>query len=108
MKLIVAMIRPDKLEAVQQALTEPDAYVLYVSRVGDLRESLVGHYRGADYLEPRPRLRLEIVVVNDLIVQDVIDTLVDIACVPNRERVSNGGIFVIPLDQWIRIPSERP
>ena len=107
MKLIVATIQPDKLEAIEHALQAPGTYVLYVTKVGDLRESLLGHYRGAEYRNPRPALRLEIVVVNDLVVQDVIDTINEIACTPNGEHVSTGSIFVIPLNQWVRIPAEQ-
>lgn len=107
-KLIIAMIQADKLQAIQEALNEPDAYIMYVSSVGDIREPVLGSYRGTAYEEPRPRLRLEIVVVNDLMVQDAIEVITRVACTPNLERISNGGIFVMPLDEWIRMPADRP
>jgi nitrogen regulatory protein P-II 1 len=108
-KLIVAMIRPDKLEAVQEALPEPDAYIMYVSPVGDVREPILGTYRGSEYREPRPRIRLEIVVVNDVVVQEAVEVIARVACSPNLERVSNGSIFVMPLDEWVRIiPADQP
>jgi nitrogen regulatory protein PII len=108
MKLIIATIRPDKFQSIQQALNTSDAYVIYIGTVGDVKDSVFSHYRGAEYHAPRPRLRLEIVVVNDLVVQDVIDAIVDIASEPNQEHVGNGSIFVMPLDEWIRIPPEQP
>jgi nitrogen regulatory protein PII len=107
-KLIVAMIRSDRVQAVQEALKEPDAYVLYTSSAGDIRECLTGTYRGSDYREPRPRVRLEVVVVNDLVVQDTIDVITQVACAPNPERISNGSIFVMPLEEWVRIPADQP
>jgi len=108
MKLIIAMIRPDRLQDIQAALKEPDAYTMYVSQVGDLREFLPRKYRGALYPEPRPRIRLEVVVVNDLMVQEVIDVIVRLACVPDSDRISNGSIFVASLDEWILIPANQP
>ena len=108
MKLIVAMVASDKLQAIQEALNEPDAYIMYVSPVGDIRESVPGSYRGLQYREPRPRIRVEMVVVNDLMVQETIDVITQAACTPNSNGVSNGSIFVMPLDGWIRIPASRP
>ena len=108
MKLIVATIHTDKWRAVQDALRGPDAHILYISAVGDLRETLVGNYRGASFSEPRPRTRLEIVVANDLAVPDVLDALKFAACDPNLQKITSGSIFVLPLEEWITIPEERP
>jgi len=102
------MIRPDKVQEIQDALKEPDTYIMYISTVGDIRESVLAHYRGAQYREPRPRVRLEIVVVNDLAVQETIDMILHVSCSCSPDGVSNGSIFVMPLDQWIRIPADRP
>ena len=108
MKLIVAMIRSDRLQAIQEALTEPEAYIMYISSVGDIRETITGTYRGTEYAEPRPRLRLEIVVVNDLFLQDTIEVVARIACAPNPEGASSGSIFVMPLEDWIQLRANRP
>jgi nitrogen regulatory protein PII len=101
------MIRSDKLQAIRDALKEPDAHIMYISSVGDIHESVVGTYRGAEYQEPRPRLRLEIVVVNDLMVQETIEVITRVASGLNPEDASNGSIFVMPLDDWIRIPAAK-
>lgn len=108
MKLIVAVIPVDKLPEIQERLKEPDVYLMYVSRVGDVRESILGHYRGSEYREPRPRLRLEVVVANDLRVQDTVADIGRIACTPSSAGVSSGSIFVMPLDDWLHIPAVRP
>ena len=108
MKLIVAVIPVDKLREIQEALKEPDVYLMYVSTVGDVRESILGRYRGSEYREPRPRLRLEVVVVNDLRVQDTVADIGRIACAPSSAGVGSGSIFVMPLDEWLYIPAVRP
>src|SRR5262245_33650067 len=97
MKLIVATVPTDKWQAVQEAVQGTEAYILYVSAVGDLRDTLVGSYRGSTYTEPRPRTRLEIVVANDLAVADVVETLKEAASAPNSHKPTNGSIFILPL-----------
>jgi len=108
MKLIVATIQPENWKAVQEALNGSDGCLIYASAVGDLRETLLGSYRGASFTEPRPRTRLEVIVMNDLLVQDVVDTIMEAAATPNMQGISNGSIFVLPLDEWISIPANRP
>src|SRR5262245_66151732 len=78
---------------------------MYVSPVGDVRESILGHYRGSEYRNPRPRLRLEVVVANDLRVQDTVADISRIACTGHPTAVSSGSIFVMPLDEWVCIPA---
>jgi nitrogen regulatory protein PII len=107
-KLIIAVVQTDKLSAIQEALHEPDAYVMYANPVGDVRESVLSTYRGLEYRQPRPRIRLEVVVVNDLLVQETIDVIAQAAYEPTLDHISNGSIFVMPLDEWIRIPANRP
>jgi|SRR5215471_6393142 len=105
MKLVVAVIAPEKLEPVRDALPEPDAYIYYVNQVGDVREPVQGHYRGQSYLEPRARLRVEIIVVNEMLLDEVVDAVMTAASCGNADRVSSGNIFVMPLDAWHRIPA---
>jgi nitrogen regulatory protein PII len=105
MKLLVAVIAPEKIDLVRDALPEPDAYIYYINQVGDIREPVQGHYRGSNYAEPRARLRVEIIVVNEMLLQEVIDTVMKAATCGSAERVSSGNIFVMPLDAWFRIPS---
>jgi nitrogen regulatory protein PII len=105
MKLLIAMVQSDKVSAIQDALKGSDAYVMYVSTAGDVHESILGTYRGADYREPRPRMRVEIVVMIDLAVQETLDLLIGVGCAAGTNSGSNGSIFVVPLDDWIRIPA---
>ena len=102
MKLVIAVISPDKLDAVREALPDPDAYVFYVSLVGDVREPIHNSYRGGHYTEPRSRLRVEIVVVNEVLLDEVVGAVLG-------ATASNGGgnIFVLPLEDWFRIPSSH-
>jgi len=105
----VAVIPGDKLWEIQETLKEPDVYIMYVSPVGDVRESILGCYRGSEYRNPRPRLRLEVVVVNDLKVQDTVAGICRMACTRHpAAAVSSGSIFVMPLDEWVHIPAEQP
>jgi nitrogen regulatory protein PII len=107
MKLVVAVIAPDKIDLVRQALPEPDAYIYYVNQVGDIREPIQGHYRGQTYLEPRARLRVEIIVVNEMLLDEVVDTVIKAAATNMEGHVSSGNIFVLPLDAWHRIPNRK-
>jgi nitrogen regulatory protein P-II 1 len=64
MKLIVAIIRPEKLAAVQTVLDEQDVYSLTVSEVPDCRreQSTTEIYRGREFRRPATQLRLEVAV----------------------------------------------
>ena len=104
MKLIIAVIAPDRIDSVQKVLPEPDAYVYYISQVGDVHEPVHGSYRGCSYLEPRARLRVEIIVVNEMLLDEVVEAVMKAAATTSG-RVSSGNIFVVPLDAWHRIPS---
>ena len=102
MKLIVAIIRPEKLEDVQRALNAVDVYLMTVSDVrGCGRQK--GHtevYRGQE-IEIRllPKLKLEI-AVNDSFVQPTIDAVMKAA---GDDAVGAGKVLVMRLDDVIRI-----
>ena len=49
MKLIIAVIRPDDLQAIRDELNQSDAYLMYVSAVGDIHDPLLANYRGSTY-----------------------------------------------------------
>jgi len=108
MKLIVATLQTEKWTDVYDALKPNDAYVMYVSSVGDLRETVLGSYRGATFSEPRQRTRLEIVVMNDLVVEDIVEIIKEAAHTNDNQKISNGSIFVLPLEEWMTIPASRP
>lgn len=104
MKLVIAVIAPDKLESVRDAFPEPDAYIFYVNLVGDVRHPVRGSYRGGSYLEPRSRLRIEIIVVNEMLLDEVVRAVMLAASSERDDQANAGNIFVLPLEDWIRIP----
>ena len=105
MKLIVAIIRPEKLEDVQRALNAVDVYLMTVSDVrGCGRQK--GHtevYRGQE-IEIRllPKLKLEI-AVNDAFVEATVEAIVHSARLGDTGQIGDGKIFVIALEDAVRI-----
>jgi nitrogen regulatory protein P-II 1 len=105
MKLIVAIIRPERLEAVQAALNERDVYLMTVS---DIRGC--GRQRGYTELyrekeiEIRllPKLKLEI-AVNEAFVEATVEAIVHAARTPETGQIGDGKIFVLNLDDCVRI-----
>jgi nitrogen regulatory protein P-II 1 len=112
MKLLVAMIRPERLEAVQETLHEPGVCLLAVSWAADPREPCARErYRGLEVRLPRPRLRIEVVVVNEALVDWAVGAIARAGS--SREPVlqGDGDILVIPVDDHVRIsaqPREEP
>ncbi|HUL79436.1 MAG TPA: P-II family nitrogen regulator [Vicinamibacteria bacterium] len=104
MKLIVAMIRPDKLEAVQEALDEPGVGLLAVSQAVDPREPCPrSFYRGLQVRLPRVRLRIEVVVVNEALVEWAKGAIARAGSSNDQDRLGAGDILVMPLDEHVRI-----
>jgi nitrogen regulatory protein P-II 1 len=107
MKLVVAVIRPEKLEAVQAALQEAEACLLCVSQVvGDRRDDgFTEIYRGREVRVPRPKLRLEI-AVNDALVQGTVEVIARAASIGGPGRQGNGNVFVMQLEACLCIPGD--
>lgn len=102
MKLVVAVIKPFKLEEVREALTSIGVQGLMVSEVkGYGRQS--GHteiYRGAEYVVNFvPKIKLEM-VVPDSVASSVVETL---AATAKTGKIGDGKIFVIPVEQALRV-----
>lgn len=102
MKKIEAIIKPFKLEAVKEALTEIGITGMTVSEVkGYGRQK--GHkemYRGAEYnVDFNPKIKIELVVAADL-VDKVVDAIRGAA---NSEKIGDGKIFVIPIEDVMRV-----
>ncbi len=102
MKLIIAIIKPFKLDEVRQALTSLGVAGMTVSEVkGYGRQK--GHteiYRGAEYtVNFLPKLRLEIAVPADRV-----DRAIEaIAAGARTGQIGDGKIFVTTLDHAVRI-----
>ncbi|MDE2364306.1 MAG: P-II family nitrogen regulator [Hyphomicrobiales bacterium] len=102
MKIVMAIIKPFKLDEVRDALTSIGVHGLTVTEVkGYGRQK--GHteiYRGAEYaVSFLPKLKIELAVAADQ-VQAVIDAISSVA---RTGQIGDGKIFVSPLDQAIRI-----
>ena len=105
MKMIVAIIRPERLEAVQQALNEHDVYLMTVSDVRGCgrQRGYTEVYRGAE-IEIRllPKVKLEI-AVNEAFVEATIEAVVHAARTEPSGQIGDGKIFVLPLEDCVRI-----
>jgi nitrogen regulatory protein P-II 2 len=105
MKLITAIIRPEKLEDVRRALAETDVYLMTVSETSGFgrQRGVVEVYRGQE-LEERmiPKLKVEI-AVNDNFVDATVEAIIRGARSAGAGDVGDGKIFVTPLDDVIRI-----
>jgi len=102
MKKVEAIIKPFKLDDAKQALGEVGVQGLSVSEVKGFGRQK-GHselYRGAEYVvDFLPKLKLEIIVPDDL-VEKVVVALTDSA---RTGKIGDGKIFVIPVEDAIRI-----
>jgi nitrogen regulatory protein P-II 2 len=102
MKLIIAIIKPFKLDDVREALNRLGVSGMTVSEVkGYGRQK--GHteiYRGAEYVVNfLPKVRIEVAVAGDQ-EQRVIEALTTAA---RTGQIGDGKVFVTPLDHAVRI-----
>ncbi|WP_075997651.1 P-II family nitrogen regulator [Salaquimonas pukyongi] len=102
MKLITAVIKPFRLDAVREALTDLGIEGLTVTEVkGYGRQK--GHteiYRGAEYaVHFLPKLKLEIAVTKDAATK-VVEAIAETA---RTGQIGDGKIFVLDLEEAIRI-----
>lgn len=105
MKLIVAIIRPEKLDDVQHALNERDVYLMTVSEVRGcgLQRGYTEVYRDQQVqVRLLPKLKLEI-AVNDAFVEATVEAIVHSARSGDTGSIGDGKIFVLSLDECVRI-----
>jgi nitrogen regulatory protein P-II 2 len=105
MKMIVAFIRPEKLESVQHALNERDVYLMTVTDVRGCgrQRGFTEVYRGTEFVvRLLPKLKLEI-AVNDAFVEAAIEAIVHAARSGDTGQIGDGKIFVLPIDDAVRI-----
>jgi nitrogen regulatory protein P-II 1 len=105
-KKIEAIVRPFKMEDVKDALTQIGITGMTVSEVkGSGRQK--GHteiYRGTEYsLEFPPKIKFEIFVPDDR-VRKAVETIVEAA---RTGKIGDGKVFVLPIEQAIRIRTEE-
>jgi nitrogen regulatory protein P-II 2 len=102
MKLVIAVIKPFKLDEVRDALTRMGVHGMTVTEVkGYGRQK--GHmeiYRGAEYaIQFLPKVRIEVAVADEHIDQ----AMEAIAAAAKTGHIGDGKIFVTPLDHAVRI-----
>jgi len=102
MKLIIAIIKPFKLDDVRDAIAEAGIQGMTVTEVRGFGRQK-GHtelYRGAEYVvDFLPKLKLEVAVPDDR-VDAVVEAIADAAA---SGRIGDGKIFVQPLERAMRI-----
>src|SRR5512132_4099037 len=103
MKLIIAIIQPDKLDEVHQALIDAEIFRVTVSRVtGHGQQEDPELYRGEEVTPGLiPKVRLEI-AVNEAFVEPTIAAILKGAR-HGEGTIGDGKIFVVPLEEVIRI-----
>lgn len=102
MKLLIAIIKPFKLDEVREGLSEIGVQGITVTEVKGFGRQK-GHtelYRGAEYVvDFLPKVKIEI-AIDDALVEQAIDAISKSA---NTGKIGDGKIFVMPLEQAIRI-----
>ena len=102
MKMVVAIIKPFKLDEVREALSTIGVQGITVTEVKGFGRQK-GHtelYRGAEYVvDFLPKIKLEAAVRKDML-QHVLEAIEKVAC---TGKIGDGKIFVHDLEQVIRI-----
>lgn len=102
MKLVVAIVKPFKLDEVREALADIGINGLTVTEVKGFGRQK-GHtelYRGAEYVvDFLPKVKIEAVVSDDMLEQ----TLEAIQMSARTGKIGDGKIFVMEVEQVIRI-----
>lgn len=102
MKMVVAIIKPFKLDEVREALSAKNVSGVTVTEVKGFGRQK-GHtqmYRGSEYvIDFLPKVKLEVAVTDEQL-EGVIAVICEIA---NTSQIGDGKIFVYGLDQVVRI-----
>jgi nitrogen regulatory protein P-II 1 len=102
MKMIVAILKPFKLDDAMQALTEIGVTGMTVSEVKGFGRQK-GHtelYRGAEYVvDFLPKVRVDVACTDEM-AEKVVKALADAA---QTGRIGDGKIFVSPVEEVVRI-----
>ena len=102
MKLVMAIIKPFKLDSVREALTELGIQGLTVSEAKGFgrQKGQTEIYRGAEYvIDFVPKVRLDL-VVDDNQVESVVEAIQQAA---HSDKIGDGKIFVLEVAQAVRI-----
>ncbi len=106
MKLIIAIIKPFKLENVKEALAAIGIEGMTITEVKGFGRQK-GHteiYRGSEYtVDFLPKTKVEIVVADDML-EKAIGAIVQAA---KTGKIGDGKIFVLPIDEAVRIRTDE-
>jgi len=106
MKLIIAVIKPFKLEEVKEALAASGIEGMTVTEVKGFGRQK-GHteiYRGSEYtVDFLPKVKVEIAVADD-VAGKAIDAIAKAA---KTGKIGDGKIFVVPLEEVVRIRTDE-
>src|SRR4029450_8091384 len=105
MKLIIAVIQPNKLEAVKAALTEVEVFRLTVLDCQGFgrQKGQTELYRGQEYkVNLLRKVQLQI-AVNDNFVEPTIAAIIKGGRSGEKGEIGDGKIFVLPMDHCVRI-----
>jgi nitrogen regulatory protein P-II 1 len=106
MKLIIAIIKPFKLEEVKSALAEVGVEGMTVTEVKGFGRQK-GHteiYRGSEYtVDFLPKVKIEVAVADEAAAK----AINAIATAAKTGKIGDGKIFVLPLEQVVRIRTDE-
>jgi nitrogen regulatory protein P-II 1 len=106
MKLIIAIIKPFKLEEVKEALSGVGIEGMTVTEVKGFGRQK-GHteiYRGSEYtVDFLPKVKIEI-ALGDELVERTVDAIVKSA---KTGKIGDGKVFVVPVEQIVRIRTDE-
>ena len=109
MKMIVAVIQPTRLRAVQEALTRVGVERVTICDAQEFakRDDKLPVYRGhSPETSILRKVTLEI-AVNDDFLQTTLDTIINVARTGHRGNDGDGKIFVLPLDETVELGSDQ-
>ena len=102
MKMIVAIIRPERLEIVRRALEEIGIVSMTITEVRGrgAQKGVTQEYRGQPVaIEYLPKVKIEL-VVHTTPIDDVIEAIVEHAGTGN---IGDGKVFVLPVEDAVRV-----
>jgi len=105
MKLIIAIIQPNKLEDVKVALTDVEVFRLTVMDCQGFgrQKGQTEVYRGHEFtVNLLRKVQLQI-AVNEEFVEPTVDAIIKAGRTGEKGEVGDGKIFVVPMDDCIRI-----
>ncbi|MEI6861748.1 MAG: P-II family nitrogen regulator [Verrucomicrobiota bacterium] len=106
MKLVIAIIKPFKLDEVKEALTTAGVEGMTVTEVKGFGRQK-GHteiYRGSEYtVDFLPKVRIEIALADETVPK----AIASIMAGAKTGKIGDGKIFVVPLEEVIRIRTDE-